>query len=320
VFVDGQALVEDVDYTVSAYQPQDPVPDENDIYPVTRITFSNAVSANSRVDYTVIGERYQTTSYSYSLPVVENYIGNSTANTFAVTESLDGTNPIAAIVELEGSRLRGPHCVEYLADGTQTTFAAGWQRDLLPNAIAYEDISVYLNDSLVTESIWTSGYQEITDTYDITFDDAPAAGTRIVIAVWTAADYWFDVNGANLHIYASSLPVSNANIELTTWQETAEQNFLNTVSLGQTIIPVTPELSISTNGRWAAGNNFITVGTDTVGFWNRQGLWFDYAAYGSGIDIGNLNPYPNGTSNSANASVPSEMLSYGNVVTVLDDQ
>ena len=320
VFVDGQALVEDVDYTVSAYQPQDPVPDENDIYPVTRITFSNAVSANSRVDYTVIGERYQTTSYSYSLPVVENYIGNSTANTFAVTESLDGTNPIAAIVELEGSRLRGPHCVEYLADGTQTTFAAGWQRDLLPNAIAYEDISVYLNDSLVTESIWTSGYQEITDTYDITFDDAPAAGTRIVIAVWTAADYWFDVNGANLHIYASSLPVSNANIELTTWQETAEQNFLNTVSLGQTIIPVTPELSISTNGRWAAGNNFITVGTDTVGFWNRQGLWFDYAAYGSGIDIGNLNPYPNGTSNSANASVPSEMLSYGNVVTVLDGQ
>ena len=320
VFVNGQALTQGTDYTIAAYRPEEPLPDDNDIYPITRINFANAVAANSRVDYTVIGERYQSTNYSYSLPVVEYYTGNSSANVFAVTNSLTGTNPIAAIVELEGSRLRGPHCVEYTADGTETRYAVGWQRDVAPNAIVSDDIIVYLDNEAVTTSIWTSGYQEITDTYDIVFGDAPAAGTRIVIAVWAAAEYFFDVGGSNLHIYSSALPAANSNIGLTTWQETAEQNFLNTISLGQTIIPVTPELSISTNGRWAAGNNFITVGSDTAGIWNSQGLWFDYAAYGSGIDIGNLNPYPNGTSNSANTAIPSEMLSYGNVLIVLDGQ
>jgi hypothetical protein len=320
VFVNGNALTFNTDYTISAYRPEEPLPDDNDIYPLTRINFVNSIGANSRIDYTVIGQRFQTTSYNYSLPVVLSYTGNSSANTFVVTNSMAGTNPIAAIVEIEGSRLRGPHCVSYTGDGTQVTFAAGWQRDVSPNSLTYENITVYLNDLPVTESTWTSGYTAITDTYDITFDNAPGAGSRVVIAVWAASDYWVDADVGCVHIYSSVFDSSNANVNITTWQETAEQKFLNTVSLGQTIIPIKPELAITTNGRWGAGNNFITVGTDTVGIWNRDGLWFDYAAWGSGVTQGNTNPYPNGTSNSANIAVPSEMLSYGNVLIVMDGQ
>ena len=309
VFVDGNALILNTDYSITEYQPV-AEPDANDIT-ITRITFANAVAAGSRIDYTVLGEGTGSETYDYSLPTTaEIPLSGTTGNISSIDFS--GTNPIAAIVEVNGLRLRGPHCVTYTGDGETLTFAAGWQKDVPVESIVASDVVVYVNDQ--ETEFWDGQFVAQHDAYEITFNTfTPELGARIVIAVWTASEYVFDFDAETITVDAS---YSGSDVYITTWQETAQQNFLNTVTVGQSIIPVAIDTSINTRASWSNGSSVMTVGFQTTGFWNRDGIGFDYPAYGSGVTQGDTNP--NGAPNPANTAVLSQMLGYGNTIIVLD--
>lgn len=196
----------------------------------TRILFDNTYDATDWVVVTALGPT--TPQKSWSFPVTQYLVYDGSTTDYTLTNSLQGTNPIDAIVEREGSRLRPPESIEYLGDGSSAgPFYLPTRGGTPQGLISDNDVVVYVDEVLYNLSVdyTVSPWDGSSDRY-VEFATAPATGSVIKIAVTTDADYIINNDQLILRVGAAT----GAVFAVTTWNDTSEQGILTQVFQGPT--------------------------------------------------------------------------------------
>ena len=219
----------------------------------TNWTTIGAASNTLGVSFTAIGIGSGTgqasTSYSWSTPQVQYQTADSdivSNKIIYLTNSLQGTNPVNAVVTRNGLRLQPPAGIEWIGDDSSVSFGlpqrlgATFEQSSIN---APTDISVWIDDILQTQSVGTT-----TGTYSVTawtgsntpgrqvvFTTPPGSGARILITVSTAADYAIISN----QLQISAAVILGDLFAVTTWNDTAQLWPLTLVFKGPVIDSIT---------------------------------------------------------------------------------
>jgi hypothetical protein len=228
------------------------------------------------------GTGQATTDYSWSTPQVQYQVADTSlaANKIIyLTNSVQGTNPVNAVVTRNGLRLQPPEGIEWFGDGSSTSFGlpqrGGYSQSLIN---ATTDITVWVDNVIQPQSVGpTTGTYVVTSWTgsntpgrQVVFTTPPVSGARILIAVSTEADY--QIIGNQLQI--SSAVVLDDLFAVTTWNDTSQLYPLTLVFKG----PVAETVAVS------EGYDETDYSPDTVN--NAPGS-FDYSA-GTTIYINNF--------------------------------
>jgi hypothetical protein len=207
----------------------------------TEVNFSSTYSATDAITITALGTTDTDPVRSWSVPITQYFVADGGLS-FVLTNSLEGTNPANIIVEKNGVRARPAESVEYIDDGSSLQYYLPTRGGYSQALISDNDVSVYVNnESLVL------GIGFVVDPYDgssdrtVTLTEMPAAGTRILISVSTAAQYYLSGSTLIWKTTGSLIPIDGDIVSVTTWNDTSEQNILTQVFVG----PETQGLLIS---------------------------------------------------------------------------
>ena len=250
---DGVALVAFGVYTVDA---GDFVIGKS--YTITEVgttswTSIGATSNTLGVSFIATGEGSGTgkasTAYSWTTPQTQYTIVDSSIvsdRIVILTNSLQGSNPVNAVVTRNGLRLRPAEGIEWVGDDSSVSFGlpqrGGYSQQIIN---APTDVSVWIDNILQVQSVgiitgaysvtnWTGSN---TPGRQVVFTTPPVSGSRILIAVSTLADYV--IVGNQLQI--STAVILNDIIAVTTWNDTAQLWPLTLVFQG----PITSGLTLT---------------------------------------------------------------------------
>jgi hypothetical protein len=162
-------------------------------------------------------------------------VANGTTLVFALTNSLQGTNPANIIVEKNGQRARPAEGVEYTADGSSADFALPTRGGYSLGLVASNEVAVYVNNTALILGVgfvlepWDGGSGR-----SVQLTVAPAAGDTVLISVNHAADYY--ISGTTLIWKAGSplVPIAGDILSFTTFNDTSQQQILTQVFVGPT--------------------------------------------------------------------------------------
>jgi len=197
----------------------------------TQIVFGQTLTASDYVAVTAL----QTGSGSWSAPVQQYEVGDGITLIFPLANSLQGTNPANIIVEVNGRRVRPAEGVEHIADGSSLQYYLPTRGGYNQALIADNEVSVYLDGEPLIQTV---DYE--VDPYvpgqdrTITLTDLPAAGSRILISVNHAADYYISSTNLIFRPSSSILPLFGDIITITTFNDTSQQDILTQVFQGPT--------------------------------------------------------------------------------------
>jgi hypothetical protein len=195
---------------------------------------------------------------SWSTSVTETFVADSTliSNGYVTLSSAPiGTNPANMIVNINGVRLTGPACIEWIGDGTTNSFGLPQRlgSSFLQSSIdGVNDIQVWVDNVLQQQTFGAeAGTYYVTNWSgsnvpgrQVVFNTNPPSGAQILIAVSTVAQCQFSYDpsaptfGADLQI-STTINLGDV-ITVTTWNDTAQQNaltlsFVGPVQTGVTI-------------------------------------------------------------------------------------
>jgi len=191
------------------------------------------------------------TFYSWSTPVVQTEIADVTIVTnfgFTLTNSLQGTNPVNCVINLNGKRLTPPAGIEWIGDGTSTSFGLPQRlgASFLQSSInAITDIQVWVDDVLQTQAFganpgdysvtpWTGSN---TPGRQVLFASPPPDGADILITVDTLTDY--DIVSNQLQL--KTQPNLGDVIQVITWNDTSQQEIATLCFFGPVVTGLTIE-------------------------------------------------------------------------------
>jgi hypothetical protein len=187
---------------------------------------------------------------SWSTPVIETFVADQDVvdnGSVTLADIPSGTNPANMIVMVNGLRLLGPTGIEWIGDGTTSSFGLPQRMGTSFSQESIDpvnDIQVWVDNVLQKQSFGAEiGAYSVTN-YDgsntpgrqVIFDTVPASGSRILIAVSTVAVAEFAYNPSapsftsTLEI-ASTLNIGDV-IEVITWNNTSQQNALTLTFTG----------------------------------------------------------------------------------------
>jgi hypothetical protein len=207
----------------------------------TQVDFGTTLGFNDGVALLALGVTTPE-QYSWSTPQTQTVVANSalaTTKTIVMTNSNEGTNPANMIVTRNGLRLRPAEGIEWIGDDSTVSFGlpqnGGYQQDIIDPVT---DIQVWVNGVLQAQSLGSfQGDYGVTNWTgsnvpgrQVVFVTPPAAGARVLIAVNTEADYVVATNQVQI---IGTVNVGNV-FEVTTWNDTAQQNILTLVFKGPT--------------------------------------------------------------------------------------
>jgi hypothetical protein len=203
---------------------------------------------------TWIGEltaKFVPTNYqNWSTPEIETFIVDQTIITNgAVTLENPpvGTNPANMIVMVNGYRILGPSCIEWIGDGTTSSFGLPQRMgtSFLQSSIdAVNDIQVYVNGVLQKQSFGAEDGTYSVTNWDgsnvpgrqVVFENNPQSGDVILIAVSTLADclFAYDPSAASFSALLQIVSTLNQNdvLSVVTWNDTSQQNALTLTFTG----------------------------------------------------------------------------------------
>ena len=220
VFVNGELTT---NYSFTAYETYQ-----------TQIEFNDTYTDNDYVYVTAMGTTEPVANLSWSTPQTQYFLSTGELN-YTLSNSLSGTNPANIIVEKNGIRARPSESVEYIDDGSSSQFYLPTRGGYSQGLIADNDVSVYIDNTPLT-----LGTEFIVDPWDgitprtVTLTTPPPAGSKILISVRTAAQYYLSGNVLIWKTSGSLIPVAGDIITVTTWNDTSEQDILTQVFAGPT--------------------------------------------------------------------------------------
>jgi len=205
----------------------------------TEITFTTQPTSTQWLTIVALGETTPIQrSWSTEVNDYFNYDGSTTQ--YPLTASLQGTNIANMVVDRDGFRLRPPEGIEYTGDGSSLgpyylSTTAKTNQALISSA----DLLVYVDNVKQNVAVnWTlSPWDGSSDRY-IEFNtlSLPASGSRIEIYTTTEADYTI-VNTSDINLRVSA--AFNALFDVTTYNDTSQQNIMTKVFVGPTTEGVT---------------------------------------------------------------------------------
>lgn len=201
--------------------------------------------ANDGLSLTAMG--LEDTQHSWSTAVTQYHTvaeGDLLNNTVSLTNSMEGTNPANIVVTVNGRRLQPPEGIEWIGDGTSTSFGLPQRGNYSQEVIdPITDIQVWLNNELQVQNFgsvvgdyYVTAYPgSNTPGRQVVFVTPPADGDQILIAVSTLAQY--SVSSSTLAI----IPLLNLNdqVAVTSWNDTSQQNALTLVFVGPIVSGLT---------------------------------------------------------------------------------
>jgi len=245
----------------------------------TNWTAIGAASNTPGVSFTATGIGSGTgqasTAYSWSTPQVQYQVADNNLVTNKIvylTNSVQGTNPVNAVVTLDGFRLQPPAGIEWIGDDSSVSFGLPQRlgATFVQSSInAPTDISVWIDNILQIQSVgpvtgnysvtaWTGSN---TPGRQVVFTTPPPSGARILITVSTLADYAIVANQLQI---SASISLGQT-VAVTTWNDTAQLWPLTLVFKG----PVIDSITVS------EGYDETNYSPDTIN--NAPGS-FDYSA------------------------------------------
>ena len=243
----------------------------------TVITFNTAFTSSDVVVVYVFGPTTidsTTINYSWSTPTTQYITGDTGVYAYDLDNSLDYTNPVSLIVEVNGVRARTAAGAEYIGDGS-TGYLIPNRLGFSQSLIADSDVIVYVNDIEQTLGVdytvepYTSG-----DIREVLFVTAPDIGDRILVYVTTNAQCYVDSGQLVFDPTQGLVPVDGDTISVITWNDTRQQDILTEVFVG----PITTGLTV-TEGFDSTDYDAATV-SDTTGS-------FDYSV-GISVSVNDL--------------------------------
>lgn len=206
--------------------------------PYTWLTLTATYAASDLLEITALGA---TQFGSWSTPVTQYVVADGVNLNYALTNSLQGTNPANIIVEKNGIRARPAEGVEYIGDGSSVTYNLPMRGEYSLGTVNDSEVSVYVdNEPLTLTTEW------VLDPLDgiyrtVTLTVPPSSGAMVLISVNTAADYI--ISGTNLlwRPTSSLVPLLGDVLAFTTFNDTSQQALLTQVFQG----PTTSGLEVS---------------------------------------------------------------------------
>ena len=210
----------------------------------TVISFGTTYTSNQALSVTAIGPTIvgnSTVDYSWSTAVVQTIVSPGTILSFPLDNSLAYTNPDNLIVTVNGSRARTSAGAEHYADGSTAYLLPtrlGFSQASIPDA----DVHVYVNDipQILNVDFVVEPYSP-GDDRAVEFLTAPAIGSRILVCVVTGSQCYVSGNLLTFDPAGGIQPVAGSVIEVTTWNDTRQQNILTKVFVGPTVQGITVE-------------------------------------------------------------------------------
>ena len=204
----------------------------------TEIIFTKTYNETNRINLSTLGYTNSATPSSWSLPIFETVVVDSSvaaSQTITLTNSLQGTNPINLVVTVNGRQARPYESARHVADGVTATYELPHRGGYSQSIVADNDVLVYVNGVALISGTDFQLNPYITSTLrSVTLFTVPNAGSVILVSVKTAAQYWITGNqltfqsGAGLHVSLGQI------VEITTWNDTSEQDILTQVFVGPT--------------------------------------------------------------------------------------
>ena len=254
-------LIDGTDYTVASSGGS------------TTITFDTTYDDTARINLAVLGYAVTGTTHSWSLPVSQPVLSTG-ATTIELDNSMQGTNAVNIVVSVNGQRLNPYQSSEYIGDNTTDTYQLPNSYGYDPTLMSNNDVFVFVdNVKLIQDTDYVvDAYDGISDYRTITFTTAPATGSNILLSV--ATDCGYRVYNDSLTFLPGSIPAADTSIDITTWNDTAEQGLLTEVFVGPGTVNnntfelarevTNPErLLVTLNGDWLFnGIDYVLNGTD----------------------------------------------------------
>jgi hypothetical protein len=215
---------------------------------------------------------FETTQHSWSTAVTQYHTvteSDTLTNSVNLENSMQGTNVANLVVTINGKRLQPPEGIEWIGDGTTSSFGlpqrgGGYSQSAIN---AYIDIQVWVDNVLQVQS-----YGAIVGTYSVTnydgsntpgrqvvFNAPPVDGAEILISVSTIAQYTVAVGSPNRLILIPLLNIGDQ-LAITSWNDTSQQDPLTLVFVG----PVTTGLTL-VEPYDSTGYDYPSVANDTAG-------------------------------------------------------
>ena len=205
----------------------------------TTVTFTNQPTSTQMVTIVALGETTPT-QYSWSTSVAEYFNYDGSTSTYPLTNSLQGTNIANMIVDRDGFRLRPPEGIEYTGDGSSLgPYYLSTTAKTNQALISTSDLLVYVDNVKQNVAVnWTlSTYDGSSDRYiEFNTQSLPVAGSQIQIFTTTESDYTI-INTSDLNLRVSA--AFDALFDITTFNDTAQQNIMTKVYVGPTTQGVT---------------------------------------------------------------------------------
>lgn len=210
----------------------------------TLVTLPTTYGAGDGISLTVMG--YEDPQYSWSTAVTQYHTVTATdlfSNTITLDNSMQGTNVANIIVTVNGRRLQPPEGIEWIGDGTSTSFGLPQRGNYSQNVInPITDIQVWVDNVLQVQNFGsvvgdygvTAYPGSNTPGRQVVFVTPPSDGAKILIAVSTLAQYSVSVGTPSTLIIVPLLNLGD-NIVVTSWNDTSQQNALTLVFVGPTV-------------------------------------------------------------------------------------
>ena len=246
-FVSGQTVVGIVNLTtliISAAPDSEPegALDFRPNLSSTLITFPSAFGSNDMVTLTALGptivDNIQPVNYSWSAPVTQVIVADGSTLSFELDNSLEYTNPDNLVVTVNGLRARTSAGIEHFGDGS-TEFLVPDRLGFSYALIADNEVHVYVNDipQILNVDFFVEPY-DLFNGYDgrrvVLFAEDPPIGSRILIFVDTNTQAYVNTANSTLNFRVGQglEPRLGDVIEVTTWNDTRQQNILTQVFVG----------------------------------------------------------------------------------------
>lgn len=209
----------------------------------TTVTFGTPFTSSDVVVVYVFGPTTvngTTVNYSWSAPDYQYIVGQTGVYTYNLTNSLEYTNPVNMIVELDGVRARTAAGAEYIGDGS-TGYLIPNRLGFSQSMIADNEVIVYINDVQQTLGVdfvvepYTAG-----DVREVLFTTAPEIGDKVLVYVTTNTQCYVNAGQLVFNPAQGLVPTDGDIISVITWNDTRQLDLLTEVFVG----PVTTGLLV----------------------------------------------------------------------------